>query len=930
MALDTPTGNTTTQQTAVPLYALQPEDVYGRLGSSPQGLSREEAKKRLQQYGPNEVKEVRGTPLILKFLSNFYHFFALLLWAAAILAFIGGLPELGYAIILVIIVNGVFSFYQEYKAEKATEALKRLLPAMQTVVRDGEDQRVIASELVPGDVILLAEGDAISADARLVESFELRTNNSTLTGEALPVPKTSDPIVEENVTTIEVPNYVFASTSVSTGTGRAVIIATGAKTEFGKIANLTQTVKAAPSPLEVELNRVVRIVAILAVSLGVIFFGLGVLVGLPPVEGFLFAVGIIVANVPEGLLPTVTLALAVGVQRMARRQALVKKLSSVETLGSTNVIVTDKTGTLTANEMTVRKIATSNEEYNVTGVGYEPKGNVVDGNREVNLREQPALFDTIRAASAANNARVLAPAEDRPGWSVVGDPTEAALLVAASKAGFDYYEDLIDRPRIFELPFDSVRKRMSSINREDGHSVAYVKGAPNEILAASTKVETSTGVQNLTPDLRQKLTAENDQLAREGLRVLAMARRELPEESRDGGYSVDKVEHDLTFLGLMAMQDPPRPEVAEAVRTANDAGIRVVMVTGDYGLTAESIARKIGIVTTPEARIITGADLDKMTEKDLQKVINSGEVIFARVKPEDKMLIVSAFKDQGAVVAVTGDGVNDAPALKRADIGVAMGIAGTDVAKEASSMVLTNDNFASIVAAVEEGRAVYDNIKKFITYIFASNIPELLPFLAFVLLGIPLALNVLQILAIDLGTDLLPALALGTEKPEPGVMQRKPRSLKKPLLSLPVLLRAYGFLGVIEAIAAFTSFFWVYYTFGWRPGDALESSGPVYTLASSMAFAAVVFSQIGNGFATRTERASVISIGLFSNRLLLYGIALELVLLYLLTTIPFLQSIFRMTSLRPTDWLFLLIWPPFLLFAEEGRKYIVRRRGGAK
>lgn len=911
---------------ASPLYSLQPEDVYGRLQTSPDGLSEAEARARLGRYGPNEVKEVRGTPLIVKFLSNFYHFFALLLWGGAFLAFIGGLPQLGFAVIAVIIINGIFSFYQEYKAEKATEALKKLLPVLQTVVREGEERRIPARELVPGDVIVLAEGDAISADARLIEAFELRTNNSTLTGEALPVPKTSDPVFEENLSSTDIPNYVYASTSVATGSGRAVVFATGQRTEFGKIANLTQTVSAGPSPLELELNNVTRIVAITAVSVGILFFALGVLLGLPLVEGFLFAVGVIVALVPEGLLPTMTLALAVGVQRMAQRQALVKRLSSVETLGSTNVIVTDKTGTLTANQMTVRRIWVAGEEFEVTGVGYEPTGAVLDSNKRVSLHDEPTLKAVLEAATFANNARVLAPGDGRSGWSVLGDPTEGALLVAATKAGYNYFAELTEKPRIFELPFDSVRKRMSTIHRVNGKVEAYVKGAPGEVLAVSTRLQTDQGIVELTPELRQRIVAENDHLAREGLRVLAMARRDLPE--MDGEYSIETVERDLVFLGLMAMQDPPRAEVIHAVEVAKRAGIRVVMVTGDYGLTAESIARKIGIVTSRAVRIVTGAELDKLSDDQLQRVLDEPEVIFARVRPEDKLRIVAAFKERGAVVAVTGDGVNDAPALKRADIGVAMGIAGTDVAKEASEMVLTNDNFASIVAAIEQGRAVYDNIKKFITYIFASNVPELVPFLAFVLVGIPLPLTVLQILAIDLGTDLLPALALGTEAPEPGLMERKPRAQKQPLLDFPVLARAFGFLGVIEVVAAFSGYFFVYLTSGWAPGEPLPASGPVYVLASTMTFAGIVFAQIGNGFATRTERASVFSIGLLSNRLLLYGIAAEVIALVLLTTVPFLQPIFNTTTLRPIDWLFLLIWPPFLFLAEEGRKYIVRRRGG--
>jgi magnesium-transporting ATPase (P-type) len=905
------------------LHALQSDDVYDRLTTSPEGLTSAEAKERLKRYGANEVRETAGTPLILKFLANFYHFFALLLWAGAALAFASGTPELGFAIIAVIIINGIFSFYQEYKAEKATEALKRLLPTMQTVMRDGEQQRILASELVPGDVIVLAEGDSISADARLVESFELRANNATLTGESLPVMKSADAVLED-LPISQIPNYVFAGTAVATGTGRGVVFATGMRTEFGKIAGLTQTVQSGQSPLERQLGDVVKKIAIIAISVGVVFFFLGLFVGVPFVQALLFSVGVIVALTPEGLLPTVTLALAVAVQRMAKQQALVKKLSSVQTLGSTTVIITDKTGTLTANQMTVRRIWTTDHELEVSGIGYEPKGELHDGPGPIEWRKDPQLAETLRAATLANNARVLPPDGERPGWSVVGDPTEAALLVAATKAGFDYYEDAVERPRVFELPFDSARKLMSSINRERSHAVAYVKGAPNAVLAHAKSILTAKGVTTLTPETREEVMAENDKLAREGLRVLAMASNDHP--GADSRYTTENVEQDLTFLGLMAMQDPPRPEVSKAVETAHRAGIRVVMVTGDYGLTAEFIAWKIGVVSKTGVRIIDGAEMKRISEEELKAAFDGGEVIFARVTPEDKMRVVSALKDKGAIVAVTGDGVNDAPALKRADIGVAMGITGTDVAKEASAMILTNDNFASIVSAVEQGRAVFDNVRKFITFILACNLAELVPFLAFVVFRIPLPLTVLQILAIDLGTNLLPALALGTEKPEPGVMDRPPLGVQEPLLNRGVLLRGYAFLGVLEAIAAMSGYFWVYLTLGWRPGEPLDSSGYTYILATSMTWACIVAAQVGNTFATRTNRVSVFSIGVFSNRLLLYGVASELAIIPILTYVPFLQSIFNTTGLRLIDWLFLLIWPFVLFFADEARKYVVRRR----
>ncbi|MHB8993468.1 MAG: cation-translocating P-type ATPase, partial [Chloroflexota bacterium] len=575
------------------------------------------------------------------------------------------------------------------------------------------------------------------------------------------------------------------------------------------------------------------------------------------------------------------------------------------------------------NEMTVRRMWAGGVPLEVTGVGYDPAGEVVGPGGPVSARELPTLRELLRAAVLANNARLLAPSEEQRGWSILGDPTEGALLVAAKKAGVDYQQESLSSPRLFEIPFESSRRRMSSLNQEGNRVVAYVKGAPRELLSLCTHILRDGQVADFSPELAARVEDENDRYARDGLRVLAMARRRVTEPREE--WSAESVERDLTFLGLMAMMDPPRPQVTDAVREARSAGIRLVMVTGDYGLTAESIARKIGMVESERPRIISGAELEQLSDPDLRSSLRRGEVLFARVAPEQKMRIVGAFKQLGDTVAVTGDGVNDAPALKRADIGVAMGIAGTEVAKEAAELVLTDDNFATIVAAVEQGRAVYDNIKKFLSYFITANAAELVPYMAMVVFGLPLPLTVLQLLAIDLGVEQLPALALGTERPEPGIMDRPPSAQREPILSRAVLFRGYFFLGGIAALAGMSGFFYAYWLHGWRPGEPLADSGAIYATATTMTFAAIVACQLGNAYASRTARVSVFSIGLFSNRLLNLGVLAAVGILLLLVYTPFLQPIFNTAPLGAREWAFLLVWPPLILAADELRKWAIRR-----
>jgi Ca2+-transporting ATPase len=919
------------------IHQLSPAQAYASLGSRSDGLTQIEAEARALQYGPNVIRKVKGVPLWRRFLSNFTHTMAILLWAGGLVAFVAQMPQLGIAIWAVNIINGVFSFSQEFKAEQATEALQRLLSHYARIRRDGVEQRILAEELVPGDVVLLAEGDRVPADGRLVQQAEMQVDQSTLTGESRPVRKTEDAVLGTGLGYTEMPNMVFASTSVAAGTGLAVVTSIGMDTVFGKIASLTQSLGNELSPLQREMARITRIVTIMATSIGAVFFVLGILIaGVDLAESFIFALGMIVAFVPEGMLPTVTLSLAMGVQRMAKRGALVKKLSAVETLGCTTVICTDKTGTLTQNEMTVRNLWVGGRQLTVTGSGYEPHGEILLGGRALR-RADDDLRLLVTAGTLCNNARLVPPAEEGMRWTVLGDPTEAALVVLGTKAEIDP-ATLQSIPRLRELPFDSRRKRMSTIHPAEDttggpaacYQTAYVKGAPREIAALCTRIRWDGVERPLDDALRARIVAANDEYARGGLRVLAMAMRSLPEAAAitDGSsqYTSESIEQDLTFLGLAAMMDPPRLSVARAVELCHRAGIRIIMITGDYGLTAESIALRIGILPAGSThRVITGSDLDGMSEEALKEAL-VGDVVFARVAPEHKLRVVTALQALGHIVAVTGDGVNDAPALKKADIGVAMGLAGTDVAKEAADMILTDDDFGTIVNAVEEGRTVYQNIRRFATYVFNSNLPEAVPFVLMLFSrgAIPLPLTVMQILAIDLGTDMVPAIALGAEPPEAGTMDRPPRSQKEPLLNKQLLIKAFLWYGVLNSIGSMSAYFFANWLRGW-PGVPLASGGMSYAVATTMTLAGVVACQIGIVFACRTDKASAFSVGLFSNRLVLVGIAAELLILGLISYVPFLHDLFGTGPLGWREWLFLMIWPPIMLFADELRKAILRR-----
>ena len=905
---------------AEPVWSLSSEALCRALQTTPRGLTGAQARERLERFGSNQLPPAPRRPLILRFSDQFLHVMALLLWVAGALAFAAGTPELGWAIWAVVLINGLFSFWQEYRAERSLEALAQALPRRVRVWRDGLAVERDAAELVPGDRIALEEGDQVPADARLVEASGLSLDLAVLTGESLPVARHAHAVAaaSDHLPMREQPNLVLAGSTVAQGRGEALVYATGAETEFGHVARLTAATEREMSTLERQVGRIVRTITSIAVGMAGLSFALSWwLVGLGPLPSLVFAMGILVANVPEGLLPTVTLALAIAVQRMVRERALVRRLSAVETLGSVSVICSDKTGTLTCNRMALQATWLPGGDHSL----------------------EPALLEWACLCSNAHLER----SHGHRRWS--GDPTEAALLIAAQERQLDA-EILQQRhPRRRELPFDSRRRRMSVVVEGDGGQLLLItKGAPVEMISQCSAALTATGVRPMDREGRRRALEANDALASQGYRVLAVAQR-----AGDGALlsgRAEELERDLVLVGLVALYDPPRPEVPEAIRQCHQAGIRVTMVTGDYGLTAQAIARQIGLLGPQPAdpasgldpvRVIEGAHLDRLSEVQLRQLLKyRRRLVFARMAPEQKLRLVQAYRALGEVVAVTGDGVNDAPALRAADVGVAMGRMGTDVAREAADIVLLDDNFATIVTAVRFGRGVVANIGKFLPYVLASNVAEMLPFLAMLTLAIPAALTVLQILAVDLGTDLLPALALGAEPPEAGSMRLPPRGRDQPLLTRALLLRGYLVLGAVEAAAAMAAFL-----LAWRaqgvglaelqalaPGLLAGTAAPHWQLAqqqaSAAAFTTIVLGQLGTLMACRSESQPALhGIGLRwlrQNPLLLLGIGSELALTAALVLVAPLAAVLELAPF-PAGWLgWMLPVPLLVMLVDEARK----------
>lgn len=908
------------------------------------GLSEQEAARRLKKCGSNVLEETGKESLFKRYIRQFRNFFSILLIVGAILSFFGeyldpgqGNFYIGIALIGVVFLNGTFTFVQEYQAAKTMESFRQLLPPHSRVLRGGKEISILASELVVGDVILLQEGDKVPADGRLIEINSLKVDNSAITGESEPQLRSLECTHPDM---LECRNMVFSGTLVQSGNGKAIIFATGHNTQIGSLATLTEQTVSVDTPIRRELNHFIKIISSIAIVLGITFFILAFILQDVFLSSLIFAIGIIVANVPEGLLPTVTLALSLASRRMASRNALIKQLESVETLGSTTVICTDKTGTLTQNKMAVNSIMLGfecllleNPLSTKRSTGQEAKestsktaaGKNSDVAEEItdpgtdgfcaleNPVWEPQRFPPvfIRVAGLCNNAKIY---ESPPGYT--GDPTEGALLVFANS-----FEDVKklqnDYPRLEEFPFDSLTKRMEVICRTpEGKLEVYLKGAPEVVVKMCSSAINSEGVTELDKTKQQQLLDRHLRLAKKGERIIALAYRQ--------GEDLKEYTRGFVFLGFIGILDPLRPEARDAIARCHAAGIKVVMITGDHPVTAESIAKDVGLADSGKLEIITGDELNLLSRTELASRLKNPSIVFARTSPVQKLKIVQLFQSEGEIVTMTGDGVNDAPAIKNADMGVAMG-SGTDVAREAADMILLDDNFATIVNAVEEGRTVFDNIKKFIVYILASNIPEILPFIAFVILSIPLPMPVQLILAIDLGTDILPAIALGVERGEGDIMKRPPRSKEEKLLTPQVLFTAYGIKGPIEAVAGFFCYFAVLSEGGWTFGEQLAHGNPLYMQAITAFFSAVIICQIANVFASRTRFQSVFSAGLLSNRMVLLGIASELLILALIIWNPFANLIF---NTAPIDLRYMLLAVPFAVFllgVDELRKYLLRK-----
>ena len=864
-------------------HLLSLDDLYQDLGSSADGLTGAEAATRLSRYGPNQLRVRKDVPEIVKFLREFTNFFALLLMVGGGLALLADYLDPGQgnlyiacALFGVVFLNSTFTYLQEHQSEKIMESFQRMLPSTVVALRGGARVQVAAEDLVPGDIIHLSEGDRVPADCRLISANRLTVDMSSLTGESEPQEMDADHRDDE---VLQSRNMCFSGSLVQGGDAVAIVCDTGMETQIGKIVELTKSTSQVETPIRRELKHFIKIISGIAIFLGVSFFIVSIAVGRGELASLIFAIGIIVANVPEGLLPTVTLALTMASKRMARKKALVKNLESVETLGNTSVICSDKTGTLTQNRLSV----TSFWIGGTAGSAAEPATFHGD-----------SFADALLAMTACNNAHATPD-------GFVGDGTEIALLSYAADQTGAMTRTAGDR--VAEEPFSSETKRMMVVNRlADGDAlVASLKGAPEVVLDLCDRIRMDGEIRALDDAARANVLEGYRELALRGERGLAFAVRSVDDENVPmEGY---------VFVGIVGMIDPPRAEVPEAISKCHSAGIKVVMLTGDYGLTAETISRQIGLIRG-EGRVIQGDELAGMSDADVDQALRVPEIIFARISPEQKLRVVRAFQAQGEVVTVTGDGVNDAPALKNADMGVAMDLNGTDVAKEASDMVLMDDNFATIVAAVEEGRTIFDNIKKFIAY---------------VLLDIPLPLTVVLILAIDLGTDIVPALGLGAERPETDVMNKPPRKRSERLLTPTLLFMSYGIIGVIQAAAGFFTYFVILYSGGWQWGTDLPTSDPLYRTAITGFFASIIICQVADVLICRTRRQSLVTAGVFSNRLVWLGIGTELVLLAMISYVPAFNTFFGTAPLEAWHLMLSVPFAILILAGDEVRRILVRR-----
>jgi len=877
-------------------HTVSVEDALAHLATASLGLSGGEAVQRLDVYGPNELTSLTRESAWRTFAAQFKNaLIVILLCATVISGFLGHTLE-AVVITVIVLFAVLLGFFQEYRASRALDALRQMAAPTARVLRDGQETVVPARELVPGDVVLLRAGDRVPADIRLTQAINLAIDEAALTGESQPAQKTISPFDDPRLPLGDRRNITYAGTSAVLGRGQGVVVSTGMATEFGRIARMVDTVEITRTPLQENLDRLGGTLGKAALVVVGLVVAIGLLRGLPVIQMFMFGIALAVAVVPEALPAVVTISLAIGVRRMVKRNALVRRLPIVETLGSTSVICSDKTGTLTRNEMTVRHLFADERLLDVTGAGYDPTGEVLDAGRAIDPPDSVRAL--LTAGVLASDARVVS-RDGRP--QVEGDPTEGALVVAAMKAGLDPGFLNKGEPRVAEIPFTSERRRMTTLHKTaDGSLTAYSKGAVEEVLAGCTSQLRSGRNIELTPADRERTRATEQRMAAEGLRILALARR--------AGATVEDPESGMTLLGLVAMMDPPRPEARAAVRTCEAAGIRVVMITGDHPLTAATVAREVGMLT--DGRVVSGRELEVMSDADLERDV-ADITVYARVSPADKLRVVTAWQKRGDVAAMTGDGVNDAPALKKADVGIAMGIAGTDVSKEAAGMTLLDDNFATIVAAIEEGRIVFGNIKKYLMYLLSCNVGEIVLLAGAVIAGLPLPLTAVQILYVNLATDGLPALALAVDPSEVDLMRRKPRNPRVGIFTRPVvamLLAAGAWSGIVNLTL---------FTFGIAAGRRLQD-------VMALTFVTLVLIQFFNAYNCRSDRLSAFDRPL-ANRWLNIAVAWELALMIAIVYVPFLQRAFGTFSFSAIDWLMTIALAFSIVPVLETVKWMARR-----
>ncbi|KYO65865.1 calcium-transporting P-type ATPase, PMR1-type [Thermovenabulum gondwanense] len=876
------------------------------------GLSTDEAEKRLEKFGYNELIGKKGPTIFEMLLSQFKDFLVLILIAASIISvFMGEITD-SIVIILIVVLNAVIGVIQEYKAGKAMEALKKMAAPEARVIRDGSIKTVPSRELVPGDIVLLEAGNYVPADLRLVESLNLKIDEAALTGESVPVEKNANIVFNEEIPLGDRKNTAFMGTVVTYGRGKGVVVSTGMHTEIGMIAKMLESYDEEETPLQKKLQELGKVLGIVSLLICGFVFLIGVYRGIPLLEMFMTSVSLAVAAIPEGLPAIVTIVLALGMQRMVKRNALVKKLHAVETLGSTTVICSDKTGTLTQNQMTAVKAFTSSKLYNITGEGYKPTGDFIFNGEKIDPSKDSSLSLLLKIGALCNDSSLEESGFEHGNektYRIVGDPTEGALVVAACKANFAKIDLETLMPRIGEIPFDSDRKRMTTFHNTPEGIIAFTKGAPDIILDLSTKIYRDGKVQPMSSNDREEILRVNEELSSNALRVLAFAYRpfdKLPEDT-----SFENIEAELVFVGLIGMIDPPRPESIEAIKKCKKAGIKPVMITGDYKNTAVAIARELGLIEG-NSRVITGAELDNLSEEELASLSKDINV-YARVSPFHKLKIVEAIKKNNHIVAMTGDGVNDAPALKMADIGIAMGITGTDVAKETADMILTDDNFASIVSAVEEGRTIYSNIRKFIFFLLSCNIAEILIIFTAMLIGMPVPLKPIQLLWLNLLTDAFPALALGMEKKEDYIMEIPPRKPEEPIMDKKMKVQI-----AVQSIFMTISILGVFY-FALNSNFSIEK-------ARTFAFATLIFGELLRAFTSRSETESIFKLGFFTNSFMLLGTSLSFLLLLAVLYIPSLNKIFDTVSLSAKDWIYIIVFGLIPFASAEISKVFLRKR----